>query len=115
MADKIFPLGNGYVARATCSIGYVCYPLLRMHPDVVPWDDVLNLADTAMYQAKAKRNAWVGFLGGPAELSAAAVRAAMQESPDRLTEEGMLVVRRSGATVTTTPRTAMRLIPRGAS
>jgi diguanylate cyclase (GGDEF)-like protein len=115
MADKIFPLGNGYVARATCSIGYVCYPLLRAHPDVVPWDDVLNLADAAMYQAKAKRNAWVGFLGGPSELSAAAVRAAMQGSPDRLAEEGMLVVRRSGATPTMTPRTAVKLVTGGAS
>jgi diguanylate cyclase (GGDEF)-like protein len=115
MADKIFPLGNGYVVRATCSIGYVCYPLLRTHPGAIPWDDVLNLADTAMYQAKAKRNAWVGFLGGPTELTAAAVRAAMQESPDRLTDGGMLVVRRSGAATTLTPRTTARLVQGGAS
>jgi diguanylate cyclase (GGDEF)-like protein len=115
MAEKIFPLGNGYVVRVTCSIGYVCYPLLRTHPDAIPWDDVLNLADTAMYQAKEKRNAWVGFLGGPSDQSATAVRAAMQASPDRLTDEGMVVVRRSGATATITPSSAARRVQGGAT
>ena len=96
MAQKIFPLGNGYVARTTCSIGFVCYPLLRAQPDVVPWDDVLNLADTAMYQAKEERNAWVGYIGGESEPSAASMRTALQGSPARLAEEGALVIRRSG-------------------
>jgi diguanylate cyclase (GGDEF)-like protein len=95
MAEKIFPLGNGYVVRTTCSIGFVCYPLLRMRPEVVPWDDVLNLADAAMYHAKEERNAWVGYIGGQAEPSAAAMRRALTASPAELASEGIVDVRRS--------------------
>ena len=103
------------VARTTCSIGFVCYPLLRAQPDVVPWDDVLNLADTAMYQAKEERNAWVGYIGGDSEPSAASMRTALQGSPAKLAEEGALVIRRSSAAAGVTPRVGARLGATGPS
>ena len=109
MAQKIFPLGDGHVARTTCSIGFVCYPLLRSRPDVVPWDDVLKLADTAMYQAKEQRNAWVGYLGGDSPPSEKTMRAALQGPPDKLAAEGVLVIRRSNSPAGVTSRPGARL------
>jgi GGDEF domain-containing protein len=95
MAEKMFPLNDGHVVRTTCSIGFVCYPLLRSHPDVIPWDDVLNLVDSAMYEAKKENNAWVGYLGGKVPASAANLRTALKGSPAELAKDGILVVRHS--------------------
>jgi diguanylate cyclase (GGDEF)-like protein len=58
---KVFGLGNGQVAHTTCSIGYACYPFLQEQPDLLSWEQVLGLADRAMYEAKTTRNACVGF------------------------------------------------------
>lgn len=109
MAQKIFPLGNGYVVHTTCSVGFVCYPLLRKQPDVLPWDDVLNLVDAAMYEAKEQRNSWVGYVGGQGELSASVMPSVLRGAPAELAEQGLLVVRRSGAGPATGPRGAPRL------
>jgi len=59
----IFEMGEGRVARMTCSIGYACYPLVRRDPELYGWEEILNLADAALYAAKTDRNAWVGYLG----------------------------------------------------
>jgi diguanylate cyclase (GGDEF)-like protein len=95
MSEKIFPLNNGHVVRSTCSIGFVCYPLLRTNPNVVPWDAVLNMVDSAMYEAKERRNAWVGYVGGQDPGSTTAMRAALKTSPAQLANDGILVVRHS--------------------
>ncbi|HXU82340.1 MAG TPA: GGDEF domain-containing protein, partial [Polyangia bacterium] len=57
-----FEIGEGRVARTTCSVGYACYPFLRAEPELFSWEDMLSLADAALYAAKTRRNAWVGFL-----------------------------------------------------
>ena len=49
-------------SRITCSVGYACYPFVRTEPELFGWEDMLGLADAALYAAKAMRNAWVGFL-----------------------------------------------------
>jgi diguanylate cyclase (GGDEF)-like protein len=95
LAQKIFPLGDGNVGRTSASIGFVCYPLLSQQPDVVPWDEVLNLADTAMYRAKERRNAWVGYIGPGAAPSATVMKNALRTSPEALAEDGILQVRES--------------------
>ena len=51
------------IARTSCSIGFAMYPFVRAAPGVLTWEEVLRLADTALYRAKSRRNAWVGWSG----------------------------------------------------
>jgi diguanylate cyclase (GGDEF)-like protein len=84
-----FDIGEGQIARTTCSIGYACYPFVRSEPDLFGWEDILGLADAALYSAKDRRNAWVGYLSTqqppPVELARSA-----RIDPERLLEEGAL-------------------------
>ncbi|MEX0915681.1 MAG: diguanylate cyclase, partial [Wenzhouxiangellaceae bacterium] len=46
----------------TCSIGFACYPFSIDHPEVGDWEDIVGLADAAMYAAKnAGKNTWTGI------------------------------------------------------
>jgi diguanylate cyclase (GGDEF)-like protein len=58
-----FEITEGRVARTTCSIGYSCYPFVHGDPERYDWEEILALADAALYAAKRERNAWVGYLG----------------------------------------------------
>jgi diguanylate cyclase (GGDEF)-like protein len=58
-----FEITEGRVARTTCSIGYSCYPFVHGDPELYDWEEILALADAALYAAKRERNAWVGYLG----------------------------------------------------
>ena len=63
IAERSFSLQEGQIIRTTCSIGFVAYPLFRGQADNGNLDEVINLADSLMYEAKRQRNAWVGMLG----------------------------------------------------
>ena len=39
--DDVFTLDDGRVIRATCSIGFACFPFVRDEPDAFSWEDVL--------------------------------------------------------------------------
>ena len=58
-----FEIGDGQIARTTCSIGFVGYPMFRARPDESNLDQMINIADGLMYEAKKQRNAWVGMHG----------------------------------------------------
>ncbi|MDX1482615.1 MAG: two-component regulator propeller domain-containing protein, partial [Woeseiaceae bacterium] len=58
-----FVLPEGQIVRTTCSIGFAAFPLFRGQAEKGNLDDVINLADSLMYEAKSQRNAWVGMLG----------------------------------------------------
>ena len=61
-----FDLGDGQVAHITCSIGFTAYPSSVQHPETFSLDQVVGLADQALYAAKRSgRNAWVGLLTTP--------------------------------------------------
>ena len=63
IADEPFDLGPGIDVWMTCSIGWTPYPWLRDDVDALSVEDVLKLADQAMYCAKKMgRNQSVGLL-----------------------------------------------------
>ena len=68
VANHNFTLGDGQIVRTTCSIGFAAYPLFRNKVDESGLDQIINLADNLMYEAKKSRDAWVGMMG-PSEAS----------------------------------------------
>jgi len=76
MAGQPFDLGQGIVVRKTCSVGWAPYPWSRNAYESLCAEEVIALADTALYRAKAQgRNQGIGIL--PADLAIA--------SPDSIT------------------------------
>jgi diguanylate cyclase (GGDEF)-like protein len=59
-----FDLGGGKMLKRTCSIGFASYPFLPDYPGVLNWEQVVDIADQALYAVKnSGRNGWVGVLG----------------------------------------------------
>jgi predicted signal transduction protein with EAL and GGDEF domain len=65
MASDAFELGHGVRVRKTCSVGWAPYPWSRGAYEAVCAEEIIELADTALYRAKAGgRNQGVGILPG---------------------------------------------------
>ncbi len=90
LAQRVFPVGNGQVARVTTSIGYATFPFLKDQPELLTWEEVLGVADAAMYEAKQKRNAWVGIEGLDWPDSGAELCRAIKEDPGQLAADGLI-------------------------
>lgn len=59
----LFDLGNGRTMHKTASIGFACFPLIYADPACFTWEQVLNLADQCLYEAKELgRDRWVGVV-----------------------------------------------------
>ena len=66
IADTTFEVGGGQQAHITCSIGFTAYPVTLGEQARFTLDQVVALADQALYAAKKSgRNAWVGLLATP--------------------------------------------------
>ncbi len=66
VADHRFELGHGDTVRLTCSIGFTFFPFMPSAPNLFSWEQVLDMADQALYRAKqAGRDRWVGVLSVP--------------------------------------------------
>ena len=71
MASEPFDLGHGVHVRKTCSVGWAPFPWSRRAYEAICAEEAIELADTALYRAKAAgRNQGIGIL--PVEGSLAA-------------------------------------------
>lgn len=61
----VVQLPNGKILKKTVSMGFCVMPFFADQPRVLNWEQVLALADAALYLAKAEgRNRWVGIKAG---------------------------------------------------
>jgi diguanylate cyclase (GGDEF)-like protein len=91
-----FDLENGQVAHLTCSIGFTAYPSGHGELSRLSLEQVVALADQALYSAKKTgRNTWVGLLGTP-DTDVQEVLAALQDDPAQVLRSGQLAVLSSG-------------------
>lgn len=66
IAQHSFVLGDGTALTKTCSIGFACFPFLSNHTDALSWEQVIDIADHALYAAKKSgRNRSVGLATTP--------------------------------------------------
>ncbi len=62
IASHAFRLDDGSVFHCTCSIGFAAYPLSQPVSNAATWQDVVELADQALYAVKqGPRNGWQGY------------------------------------------------------
>jgi len=74
MISEPFELGHGIAVRKTCSVGWAPYPWARDAFEAICAEEVIALADTALYRAKALgRNRGVGLLPSDAATAAPSV------------------------------------------
>jgi hypothetical protein len=66
VGGKPFALSSGVSLAVTCSVGWAPYPWRPESPDAVHHEQVMSLADQALYLAKREgRNRAMGVLPGP--------------------------------------------------
>jgi diguanylate cyclase (GGDEF)-like protein len=93
VGGQVFEVGEGRVVRTTCSIGFACYPFFREQLDALSWEQVISVADRALYVAKASgRDAWVGFHPGITALPIQGLFGAICHGPNQLVRDGTLRV-----------------------
>lgn len=82
IASRDFIGPDGRTVPLTCFVGFAALPFYPEDPDALDWEEVVSIADEALYTAKRSgRNAWVGFSPQQAALpKALELRDASQET-----------------------------------
>lgn len=90
IAAHRFDLGNGVEHRLTVSAGLVECPLFAHHPHLLDWEQLVTLADRAMYRVKTSgRNGWMAYRPLPGALLPDDL-SPFQGDPRRLLDSGLL-------------------------
>jgi diguanylate cyclase (GGDEF)-like protein len=90
VAARDFALGNGSRIRLTVSVGLIECPVFPQSPRLLRWEQLVTLADRALYRAKhAGRDGWVALLP-PAGTQPPAGMLAFEGDPWWLVEAGLL-------------------------
>ncbi|MDH3402017.1 MAG: diguanylate cyclase [Acidobacteriota bacterium] len=93
--NHVFLVGGSQVVRTTASIGVACYPFLGGDLEALSWEQVVNVADVALYTAKRSgRNAWVGLFSTD-ETRLTGLLRTIREHPGDLVASGALEARTS--------------------
>jgi len=92
VAQMPFKIVRGLERNITCSIGFAIFPFFPSDPARLSWQQVVDMADQALYAAKnSRRNAWVGIIAG--DLPQDKLPAVEDlRFPTRLAERGLIQV-----------------------
>ena len=86
-----FELDNVTRRRLTVSVGLVEHPLFPDTPDLLGWEQMVTLADRALYRAKAGgRNTWASYRPRPGARLPVGMTS-FEGDPSWLVDEGLLV------------------------
>jgi len=59
--QRVFEFSDGRTVQRTCSLGFASFPFSIAHPDALTWEQVVAIADLALYRAmRAGPNRWIG-------------------------------------------------------
>jgi diguanylate cyclase (GGDEF)-like protein len=90
IANHVFDLGDGTTQRLTCSVGIAEYPLFRNAQRRFGWEQMIELADGALYWRKQHgRDGWAAFR--PTALTdLATLMRDLHSAPQKLIDQGQL-------------------------
>jgi hypothetical protein len=94
------------MVSSSCSIGFATVPFVPGAPELLGWEQSMNLADAALYRAKRERNTWFGWSGRPAAAQVPSLLDALELDAEALERAGVIEVRRPS-----TREDDLRLIP----
>ena len=93
VAELRFRVSETSMAHTTVSIGFACYPFVSEAPLWASWEEVLHLADMALYRAKARRDAWLGWCGLPRAARQTELFRLISADPAAAMNEGYIDIR----------------------
>jgi len=94
VAKREFRTSDGKRVRTSCSIGFVRYPFILEGPHWMSCEQLLAVADAALYHAKKERNGWIGWAGTAAATDRPDLLAMLEQDAEALERQGLLDVRR---------------------
>ncbi len=94
VAKQVFRVNERVVARTSCSIGFATVPFIPGHPHLAGWEQSLNFADAALYEAKRQRNTWIGWSGTDKAAELSSLAAMLAANHAALERDGYLTVQR---------------------
>ena len=95
---SVYLNGSDAVVVPTCSVGIATYPFVAEFPELLDWEQTIQLADLAVYMAKNKgRDGWVWLRAGDLRdvSDGDAILEQIRDRRDQLLAEGQLLIESS--------------------